>query len=333
MKDYYAALGIPKTATADDIRSAYRKLAKKNHPDLNPGNKAAEAKFKEIAEAYEILSDTQKRAKYDRGEMDDAFGGGGATSGFYRQGPFSGRYRAGRQGFSGGGPEGARYYYETQSGPGGGRYTQGFSFEDLFGGGAGAGGSSFEDLFRNAQAGGAQGQHAGAAADETYSMEISFRDAALGAKKEITLPSGKRLEIRIPPGVETGSKLRFAGQASAQPGRGAGDVYVEIRVQPSAEFRRQGNDLERDLRVRFDDAILGASMRVPTLDGSVELKIPPGMSTGNRLRIRGKGISARGSAAPGDLFVKIEIEIPKDIDEELKRAMRDWRERNARNAA
>jgi DnaJ-class molecular chaperone len=304
----YETLGVSKTATQDEIKNAYRAAAKKHHPDLNPGDQAAEKRFKEINRAYELVGTPESRAKYDRGEHDEQAAGAGP-------GP-----RAGR------GP----FYRETQSG-GGGRYSDSF-------GGAGMDDEFLRSIFEQMGGGRASaGRHQGFTSgdfpgqDATYRMDISFRDAALGAEREITLPNGKRLRVKIPAGVDTGAKLRFAGLGEPGLGRGpAGDAYVELRVRPSGLFRRAGpasKDVEIELPVSLPEAILGAEVKVPTLDGSVMLKIPPGVSTGSRLRIAGKGIAS--GAKRGDQYVAIKLVAPPDPDPGFKQAVEAWSKRQS----
>jgi DnaJ-class molecular chaperone len=294
--DFYEVLGVARTATLDEIKGVYRVLAKKLHPDLNPGNKKSEADFKKVAEAYETLSDKEKRAKYDRGESEQPFGPG-------PQGPGA---RPGR-----GGP----FYYETQSGPSGGRYSKGFSFEDIFGGAGGFGGEAginSENLNFDGQ-------------DTLYRMGVEFRDAILGGEREITLPSGKRLSVKIPAGIESGKRLKFAGLGEAASGKGKpGDAYIEVNVLSSPAFHREGDDLLADLPVSFADAILGTEARVKTLDGQVMLRIPAGLASGARLRVRGKGVKGKG-----DLIVVAQIQMPKTVDAELREAVEKWRLRQA----
>jgi DnaJ-class molecular chaperone len=305
-QDYYKTLGVSKTATQDEIKNAYRALAKKLHPDLNPGNKQAEARFKQVAEAYETLSDPQKRAAYDRGETQGPFGpGAGPGEG---AGPFAGGARFRRRPGAGG-----PFYSETQGGPGGGRYSSSFSFEDLFGGMGGAGG---ESPFGDFNAGGE---------DANYRMDVDFRDAILGGEREITLPNGKRLRVKIPAGIESGAKLRFPGQGNPPVGKGKpGDAYVELNVRPSGQFRRQGRDLVIDLPVSLAEAILGTEIPVPTIDGQGRLRIPPGVTTGSKLRIRGKGVPGRGGEPRGDQIVNLSVAVPKSVDPEFRAAVEKW---------
>lgn len=297
MQTPYQILGVAKTATQDEIKNAYRALAKKLHPDLNPGNKQAEKKFKDIASAYEKIGTAEERAKFDRGETEEQ------------------QAEEAARGYRGGGPQGrARnpFYYETQQN--GGRYSS--QFEGDFGEG-----DFFENLFHQARSRRSQPQ------DETYQMEIDFRDAILGAEKEIILGGKKKLRVKIPPGVETGKKLRFAGQ-----GTNSGDAYVEIRVKPSERFKRVGNNIEIEWPVGLAKAVLGGELEVPTVDGMVNLTVPSGVSSGAKLRVKGKGVPLAGDTR-GDQIVILSIKLPKKIDPELKEAIRKWSERGTPDAS
>jgi DnaJ-class molecular chaperone len=308
-QDPYSVLGVSKTATQEEIRNAYRKLAKSLHPDLNPGNKEAERKFKEIAAAYEIIGDEKKRKEFDAGPKP----GEG----------FEFRQRPGGP-FSGGQGQERHFYYETQGGPGeeGGFYSQGFNFEDLFGESYG---------YRRAQRGPRKGD------DEIYRMEIDLKDAAEGGEKDITLPSGKRLRVKIPPGVTDGTRLRFAGQGGpGVQGGPTGDVYVELTIRESTLFRRVGTghglDLETELPITLSEALAGTSVRAPTLTGHVMLTIPAGSNNGARLRLRGKGLPERGNPSTrGDLYVKLRVILPAVVSEELKNAAIENEKRNPYN--
>jgi DnaJ-class molecular chaperone len=290
--DPYGTLGVSTKATQDEIKSAYRKLAKKLHPDLNPGNKQAESKFKDVNKAYDLIGTPESRGKFDRGE----------TTEQQEQGYGAPRTRRQR-----GGP----FYQETQGGPEA-RYSTSFEgfdpsmFESLFG----------EEIY--------QGRRKSARGDDQYySMEIDFNTSILGGEKEITLPSGNRLRVKIPGGIREGQKLRLAGKGdpSAQ-GGSPGDVYVEIKIAPSAFFRRVGNDLEIDLPLSLSESILGAEVRVPTVDGYVLVKIPKGLSSGARVRIKGKGVPSGGGR--GDQYVVVKIVMPNTIDPKLEEAIRLW---------
>lgn len=291
-KDPYQILGVSKTASQDEIKNAYRSLAKKLHPDLNPGNKASEAKFKDISAAYELIGTAEMRAKFDRGETPEQMEEAAKQA-----------YSRSRQGPS---------YYESQQD--GGRY----SFH------SGGDNDFFEELFKSAGRGrrGAGASMDFPGEDQLFQMEVDFKDAARGAQREIQLPTGKKLEVKIPAGVETGSRLRFKGQGGPGIGRGAaGDLYVEIRVRPLAGFARNGNDIEVEAPISFIESILGSEIPIPTLDGKVSLKIPAGSSTGSKLRLKGKGIAGKN---PGDQIVVIKVAMPKTPDPELQAAVRAW---------
>jgi DnaJ-class molecular chaperone len=290
MKDPYVTLGVARDASQEAIKNAYRSLAKKYHPDLNPGNKEREIKFKEIAAAYEMVGNAENRAKFDRGEMDEQ------------------RASAG--------PE-RPFYYQSQGNQG--RYAGFSGIEEDF----------FENIFRAAGKGGRTRQPQDfPGEDQLYQMEVDFRDAALGAQREITLPGGKKLQIQIPAGIESGARLRFRGQGQPGYGKGPpGDAYVEINVRPLAGFTRRGREIEVELPISFYEAIAGGEVPVPTLDGSVALKIPPGVSTGSKLRIRGKGIGSK-SGERGDQFVVLKVMTPKHPSAELQAAAREWEKKS-----
>ncbi|MBV8939667.1 MAG: J domain-containing protein [Alphaproteobacteria bacterium] len=254
-KDPYEILGVSKKASAAEIKSAYRKLAKKYHPDLNPGNKEADAKFKEVNAANDLLADKEKRAAYDRGEIDMD----GAP-----------RYRRQQQSYRdfAQGPQGGRYYHF-----GNGEF-------DL---------SGFEDLF--SAFGASAGTHRPAPADVHYTVDVDFLDAAKGASKRITLPEGKSLDITIPEGIEEGQRLRLKGQGGKKRGAGeAGDAYVEVHIRPHPVFSRQGKDVHAEIPVALHESVLGAKIQVPTVHGPVDVSVPRGASSGTTLRLKGKGI-------------------------------------------
>ncbi len=308
MKDPYQILGVSKTSTQDEIKNAYRNLAKKFHPDLNPGNKTAESKFKDAASAYEMIGTPEARTKFDRGET------------LEQQQEQAQRHARESQGDRG------PFYHQTQQD--GGRYSYSFG-KDM------GGEDFFENLFRSQ--GGGRGQNPFQTdrtnvpgEDHLYQMSVEFRDAILGAAREITLPTGKRLQVKIPPGVETGTKLRFKNQGG--PGIGsapAGDAYVELTVKPLEGFKRDGLAVETEVSISFIEALLGASIKVPTLDGSVLLTVPPKVDTGTRLRIKGKGVSTpKGS---GDQIVTLKVVMPKKVDPELENAVRGWGDKFAYN--
>jgi DnaJ-class molecular chaperone len=295
----YDTLGVAKTATPDDIKNAYRNLAKKFHPDLNPGNKRAEAKFKEINAAYELLGTPEMKAKYDSGEIDNQ-----GQQAHAQQGPSRGAER---------GP----YYNETQQQGGGGRYSfYGNSDNDFY-----------DSIFGNLR-----NQRAANVAPEdiTYLMEVEFPDSIVGNQKEISLPNGKKLQVKIPAGIESGTKMRFRGQGTPAEGTApAGDLYIQVQVKPSRSFRRVGKDVEVEIPVSINEAVLGGEIKVPTVSGSVMLKIPAGVSSGAKLRVRGKGVAGKTPQESGDQIVALKVVLPEKVDPELELAMRTWSEKHA----
>jgi DnaJ-class molecular chaperone len=294
-EDLYSTLGVPKTASAEDITKAYRKLAKKLHPDLNPGDKAAEEKFKKVTAAYDILGDAEKRGRYDRGEIDAS---GQET------------------------PQ-QRYYREYAGGEDGARYRSTAGFEDI-----GAFSDLFGDLF--GERGGMRGGRGGArfsmrGSDSQYRLDVDFLDAVNGAKTRITLPDGGTLDVTIPPGVTDGQALRLRGKGNPGIGEGEpGDALIEIHVRPNPVFKREGNDIVVEVPITFDEAVLGGKIEVPTIGGRVFATVPPGSNTGQTLRLKGRGIKTKGSA--GDQLVKLSVVLPDRIDDDLKRFAETWRE-------
>ncbi|MFO0664870.1 MAG: J domain-containing protein [Polyangiaceae bacterium] len=294
-QDLYATLGVAKTADADAIKKAYRKLAKDLHPDKNPGNAKAEARFKQVNQAFQVLSDPKKRAAYDE------FGEEGLREGFDAD-----RVRQARQwqqqgggGFGGGGF-------------GGGRVR----IEDLFGNGVGADQGPFADFF--GRGGGRRGPVPGP--DLESEIEIDFAQALRGTVLELR-PYGRTVTVRIPAGAENGSRLRIAGQGAPSPSGGPpGDLFLVVRVKPHAQYRREGDDLHVDVPVTASEAYFGSKVKVPTLDGAVSLKVPPHTQSGATLRVRGKGASRKGRE-PGDLYVHFLIQLPKAESPELSELM------------
>ena len=293
-EDLYSVLSVPKTASAEDITKAYRKLAKKLHPDLNPGDKAAEEKFKKVTAAYDILGDAEKRGRYDRGEIDAS---GQET------------------------PQ-QRYYREYAGGEDGARYRSTAGFEDI-----GAFSDLFGDLFgeRGGMRGGRGARFSMRGSDAQYRLDVDFLDAVNGTKTRITLPDGGTLDVTIPPGVADGQVLRLRGKGN--PGIGEcepGDALIEIHVRPHPVFKREGNDIVVEVPITFDEAVLGGKIEVPTIGGRVFATVPPGSNTGQTLRLKGRGIKTKGSA--GDQLVKLSIILPDRIDDDLKRFAETWRE-------
>ncbi|WP_428377061.1 DnaJ C-terminal domain-containing protein [Lichenicoccus sp.] len=304
--DPYATLGVARDADADAIRKAYRKLARKHHPDLNPGDKAAEERFKAVSGAKELLSDNEKRARYDRGEID--------ASGQERhqpRGPGSGQQGQQRR---------YRDYAESEAGrrygasAGAGAGAAGWSEEDF--------GDIFGEYFRHAGGGGATGPARGR--DETYALDVAFVDTVTGATRRLTLPDGRTLDVRIPPGIEDGTSLRLRGRGGAgREGGPDGDALIEIRVLPDAAFRRVGRDIHLDLPVTLKAAVLGAKLPVPTPSGTVALSVPPDSDTGRQLRLRGKGVAAHGGHPAGDLYVTLRVSVGA-VDDSLRDFLRHW---------
>lgn len=297
-QDPYQTLGVKKGATQDEIRAAFRKLAKKHHPDLNPGNAEAEARFKAASAANELLSDPERRAQYDRGEID---GEGQPTERqFYRQyaeGQGGARYR--RQGAAGGADPFSDIFAEM--------FRQG-------GGPAGGNGPGHNAGFNAAM----RGQ------DRQFALTIPFLEAAAGGTRRITLPEGRTLDVTIPPGMEDGRTLRLRGQGEAGWNGGPpGDALIEISVTPHPFLRREGRDLHLDLHVTAAEAVLGAKIPVPTLSGTVTLTIPAHSDHGRRLRLRGRGIPAHGGQEAGDLYAVLTI-VTGPPDAELEEALRAW---------
>lgn len=276
MKDLYATLGVPENADTDTIKKAYRKLAKQNHPDATGGDKKKTERFKEVGDAYAVLSDPKKRQEYDR-LRHAPVGADGMPQGFDAD-AFSqifGDFRGGGGGFG----------------------DLGDLFSSIFGmGGGGSGGA------RVRQSRGADMQAA---------LEVSFQEAALGTRRSLRTGTGQSVEVNVPPGVENGARLRVPGQG-AQGGRGGrpGDLYLDVSVVPDPHLRRSGQDIELTLPLTVTEAILGTQIDVPTVDGQVRITIPPGTSSGAKLRLRGKGAKAPDGTR-GDQFCRVEIVVPK----------------------
>ena len=293
MTDPYSALGVAKTASADDIRKAFRKLAKKHHPDLNPGNKAAEAKFKEISQANELLSDPEKRRRFDAGEI-DATGQERPPRGFYR---------------------------DQAEGAGGAKYQRAGgheAFVDM--------GGIFSEMFgeRRGFGGGFPGGDMGSM-PVTYTLAVPFLVAARGGKQRVTLPNGKTLDIDVPEGATDGQTLRLKGQGMpGGEGRPAGDAYVELQIQPHAFFEARDNNVHVELPVTITEAALGGKVKVPTVGGPVMLNVPSGSNTGSSLRLKGRGLLDIKSGQRGDQYVKLKVVLPDKPDDKLKAFLETW---------
>jgi DnaJ-class molecular chaperone len=294
MKDPYEVLGVQKTADEAAIRAAYRKLAKRYHPDLNPGKPEAAERFKEINAANDILSDAEKRARYDRGEIDAA---GNEV------------------------PPERPFYRDFGDAPGREKYYANIDPEDL------------ESIFAHAfQHGGAQRGAPGGrrfsarGPDAHYTLTVSFLDAANGTTRRITLPEGRTLDVQIPSGVRDGHVLRLKGQGMPGLGDGpAGDALVEIAVAPHPLFRRDGDDVIVELPVTIQEAVLGTTLEVATIKGKVRLTIPPNSGSGTRLRLRGRGIRQ------GHQFVQLHVVLPPSEEPELAAFLKTWQPRHPFN--
>jgi len=293
-QDPYVTLGVARGADEKAIKSAYRKLAKELHPDHNKDNPKASERFSEVTRAYDLLSDKDKRARFDRGEIDvdgnpTGFAGGGFGGG---GGGFGG---GAHRGFGGGsGPEGV---------------DLGDIFEGLFGGARGGG------------AGFGRSAPPPKGANRAYRLAVSLPDAAVGAPQRITLADGKTIDMKLPKGVEDGMQIRLSGKGEAGPG-GQGDAIVTIAIQPHPYFRRDGDDIRIDVPISLDEAVNGGKVKVPTVESAVMLTVAPGSSSGRTLRLKGKGFT-RKDGTRGDQFVTLEIALPEQ-DEDLARRLEGW---------
>lgn len=319
MRDPYEVLGVSKGASEADIKSAYRRLAKKLHPDANKHDPKAASRFAELNAAYEIVGDGDKRKAFDRGEIDA-----------------EGKPRF--QGFEGFGAQ-------PGGGPGGGAHFESFSFgpDGFRRSGGGGGGAGFEELLRGmfgGRAGAARGfgQHfetedfdatTGAGQDLHASLTITLADAAKGTKTRVHLPTGKDVEVKIPAGIASGRQIRLKGQGWPSATGKAGDAMITINVAPHPVFKPDGSDLRLELPITLYEAALGGKVRVPTLDGAVELAIPAGTNSGRTFRLKGKGLKAKSGA--GDLLATVRIVLPERVDDEFKELMKKWRDKKPYN--
>ncbi|YAL82977.1 DnaJ C-terminal domain-containing protein [Dermacoccaceae bacterium W4C1] len=318
-KDFYATLGVSKDASESDIKKAYRKLARQYHPDKNPGDEAAEQKFKEIGEANAVLSDPEKRQEYDAvrqmaggGPRFTAGGAGGAQGAAGFEDIFSA--------FGGGGGGGSRMRYST-GGPGG---AGGINLEDILGG-FGGGGSPFGGGY--GEYGAAPGPRPGRDVDARTTL--SFRQAAQGDTITLRKDDGSTITARIPAGVKDGQKIRLRGKGGkGEPGAGDGDLMLHVSVQSHPVFKREGDNLTVDLPVTFAEAALGATIEVPTLDGKpVKVKVAPGTPSGRVLRVKGRGIKT--AKHTGDLLARVSVIVPQRLDEEATKAVQTLRDMDA----
>lgn len=297
--DPYSALGVSRTASADDIRRAYRTLAKELHPDVRPGDKEAEERFKRATAAFNLLSDPVTKGRFDRGEID--------ADGNERM-AFNSRPRQSARAHAGAGAAASPGYGGAGGGPSGADFDIGDIFSDLFGPGFGS----------------TRGYSRMRGRDMRFTLDIDFLDSVNGAKRRISLAEGRTLDIAIPAGVETGQVLRLKNQgAPGVQGGPAGDALVELRVRPHAFFRREGQDIHMDLSISLTEAVDGARIQAPTPGGPVALTIPAGSNTGKILRLKGKGV-----AAQGDQFVRLQVVLPETPDDELRKFVKKWPKRD-----
>lgn len=308
MADPYQTLGVPRGAAEADIKKAYRKLAKELHPDKNKDNPKATERFSTVTQAYDLLTDKDKRARFDRGEID---GDGNPTSPF---GGFGG----------GGGPQGGF----RQQDFGGDSGDFGDIFEGLFGGGARRGAQQPGGGFSGGFGGFGRRQPPPKGANVAYRLSVSFEDAAKLAPQRITLRDGKTIDLKLPAGVESGTQMRLSGKGDPGQG-GAGDAIVTIEIQPHAFYKRQGDDIRLDLPVTLSEAVLGEQVRVPTPEGAVMLTVPKGATSGKTLRLKGRGFHKKGGTR-GDLLVTLMVDLPAD-DAELRAFVEGWQSRDQGN--
>ncbi|MFN8483254.1 MAG: DnaJ C-terminal domain-containing protein [Anaerolineae bacterium] len=318
-KDYYKVLGVDRNADEKEIKRAYRRLARKHHPDVNPGDKAAETQFKEINEAYEVLGDAEKRKKYDQ---------------------FGSQWREYER--AGVNPEDLFRQYGGQGGPGGARvrYARPEDLQDMFGSAGG-----FSDFFETLFGGGMRGQGFGqgtarrpaataAGDDREYGVEISLEEAFNGTTRLLTI-GDRRIEVKIPAGVRTGSRVRVAGEGGPGVNGGpSGDLYLVVEVAPNAMFEREGDDLAVDVPVDLYTAVLGGEATVPTIKGTrLSLRIPAGTQPGQRIRLRGQGMPLlKTPEQRGDLYARVKVDLPRGIDDRQRELFEELRALDRRQA-
>ena len=291
--DPYETLGVKKDASQDAIQKAYRRLAKKLHPDLNPGNKQAEEQFKTVSAAYDLLGDPQKRARFDRGEID--------ASGAERP-----RQR----------------YYRDFADAGSNSYASDAGFAD-FGG--------MDDILSQVFGRQGRGNVRTRGRDAHYHLALDFLDAINGGKQQLTLPDGSTLDVTIPPGTREGQVLRLRGKGHPGVGGGPpGDALIEIEVRPHPVFTRKGDDIHVELPISLREAVLGGKVNAPTPSGPVTMTVPRWSNTGTRLRLKGRG-APRGDGTKGDEYVTLKIVLPERPDPDLERFVAQWRPTTAGN--
>ncbi len=291
--DPYEVLGVKREATQQEVQKAYRNLAKKLHPDLNPGDKTAEQRFKEVSAAYDILGDPEKRARFDRGEIDST-GAEQPQRRYYRD--FADA-------------DSKSYSYGTGAG-----------FADFM-----EGSDIFSDFFSQHRAARMRGR------DVRYHLQVDFLDAVNGASRQVTLPDGTRLDVHIPAGIRDGQILRLRGKGEAGLGKGAaGDALIEIEIRPHRFFRRDGDDIRLDLAISLSEAVLGTKLRVPTPTGDVVVTLPKWCNTGKVLRLKGRGV-ARPDGSRGNEYITLRIVLPEKPDPDLEAFVSTWSAGKAHN--
>ncbi|MEN6519755.1 MAG: DnaJ C-terminal domain-containing protein [Armatimonadota bacterium] len=290
-KDYYKILGVERSAAEKEIKQAYRRLARKYHPDVNPGDKTAEEKFKEISEAYEVLSDKDKRTKYDQ------FG----------------------------------QYWQQAGQPGAGQPPPGWGggFDFDMGGQEGGFGNLFDLLFGEGGRGGAatQGRHQRTwtptrGRDLEYEIEVTLEEAFSGATKVLTI-NGRRIEVKIPKGVKDGSRIRLAGQGEPSRGSQRGDLYLIVKMRPHPKYERKDDDLYTDVPVNYTTAALGGEVQVQTLSGRVNMKVPAGTSSGQTFRLAGQGMPHLQGTGKGNLFARVKVTVPKSMSDRERELLKE----------
>jgi DnaJ-class molecular chaperone len=288
LRNPYEVLGVAPTASSAEIQKAYRKLAKELHPDLNPGDKSAEEKFKEVAGAYDVLGDAEKRKRFDNGEID--------ATGAERPQP--------------------RFYRDFATSDHGHPYTDSSGFADFV-----DADDALAELLRRAQR--ARANRPGE--DLHYRLPIDFVESITGANKRLTLPDGGSLDVKIPPGLIDGQILRLRGKGAPGTGTGGpGDALIEVEILPDPRFTREGDDISLELPISLSEAVLGGRIRVPTPTGDVTMSVPKGSNTGTTMRLKGKGAPRRGGGH-GDQFVKLKVVLPKSPDPELEAFVSNWK--------